>query len=116
MAAQTRVRLLCGGGPHQEGPTERGQQESKKETYDGVAGEGDAATMGHEQGLRPVCTLWLTGASGGEGPHQVGGHLVRSTGVREGCVMEMRLNDKVVQKTELAKMIWKVSILINHHL
>ena len=29
--------------------------------------------------------------------------------VREGCVMEMSLNGKIVQKTELRKMIWKVS-------
>lgn len=32
--------------------------------------------------------------------------------VRKGCVMECRLNGKVVQKTELSKMIWKVDEMI----
>lgn len=34
--------------------------------------------------------------------------------VREGCVMEMSLNGKIVQKTELRKMIWKVNEIISH--
>ena len=29
--------------------------------------------------------------------------------VRKGCVMECRVNGEVVQKTEIAKMIWKVA-------
>ena len=31
--------------------------------------------------------------------------------VRKGCVMECRVNGEVVQKTEIAKMIWKVALL-----
>ena len=31
--------------------------------------------------------------------------------VRKGCVMECRVNGEVVQKTEIAKMIWKVKTL-----
>ena len=30
--------------------------------------------------------------------------------VRKGCVMECRVNGEVVQKTEIAKMIWKVAL------
>ena len=30
--------------------------------------------------------------------------------VRKGCVMECRVNGEVVQKTEIAKMIWKVAV------
>ena len=30
--------------------------------------------------------------------------------VRKGCVMECRVNGDAVQKTEIAKMIWKVAV------